>query len=321
VNARAPRLRDGIVTALITPFDEDDEVDWGALDALVDFQVGAGADGLFLLGTSGEGLLMAPAERLKVVERVLQRLDGQLPVVVHCGAADTRSAAELVRDAASAGAPAVAAIPPLFFPYGDSGVYEHFQRLADTAPDLDHYLYENPARTGYAMSTNLVHRLFAEVEPIRGVKDTGDSVGRISTYLAANADIQVFTGNNTIVLGALATGAMGAVSTTANVVPELFARLLSAFRCGDLDTARQLQLTATRLQRALDGLPYIAAAKYLLELRGLSGGQPRRLLPALSDRQRTTLETRIREDSTLPTWITAQYVGPDEMADTRMRNP
>lgn len=303
MNESAPRLTGGIVSALLTPFGRDGSVDGAALDALVDFQVERGVDGLFALGTSGEGLLLSPTERGELVERVLARVDGRVPVAIHCGAADTATAVELVSAAAAAGARTVAAIPPLFFDYTDRGVYEHYVRLAEAAPGVDHYLYDNPARVGYGIGTDLVCKLVAEVECIRGVKDTGDSLGRITTYLATSNGIRVFTGNNVIILGALVMGAAGAVSTTANAVPELFGALYAAYRDGDLGKARELQLTAARLQHLLVGLPYVAAAKHLLAVRGLPGGRTRSPLPELTVQQRTALDQRLRGDLMLTPWL------------------
>lgn len=297
-------LGGGIVTALVTPLDARGDVDTTALDALVDFQVDRGADGLFVLGTSGEGLLLSPAERGKVTEQVLARAGDRIAVAVHCGAADTDTAAQLVSAAADAGARTVAAIPPLFFNYTERAVHDHFARLADAAPGIDHYLYDNPARVGYSIGTDLARRLTDEVSCIRGVKDTGDSLGRITTYLATSEQMRVFTGNNVIVLGALVMGAAGAVSTTANAVPELFAELYATYQRGNLDKARDLQLTAARLQQALAGLPYIAAAKHLLAVRKLPGGHTHPPLPDLTAEQRTTLDQRLASDPTLHPWLT-----------------
>lgn len=303
MNGDALPLGGGIVSALVTPFDAGGHVDTGALDALVDFQVECGVNGLFILGTSGEGLLLSPTERGRVVEQVLARAGDRVAVAVHCGAADTATAAELVSAAASAGARTVAAIPPLFFAYSDRGIREHFERLAAAAPGIDHYLYDNPARVGYSIGTDLARGLVDDVPCIRGVKDTGDSLGRITTYLATRSEMRVFTGNNVIVLGALVMGAVGAVSTTANAVPDLFAGLYAAFRAGDLAKARDLQLVAARLQEALAGLPYIAAAKHLLAIRKLPGGHTHPPLPELTDDQRATLDQRVSADPTLTTWL------------------
>ncbi|MGH3098280.1 MAG: dihydrodipicolinate synthase family protein [Streptosporangiales bacterium] len=303
MNGDALPLGGGIVSALVTPFDAGGQVDTGALDALIDFQVERSVDGLFVLGTSGEGLLLSPAERGKVVEQVLARAGDRIPVAVHCGAADTATATELVSDAAGAGARTVAAIPPLFFAYNDQGIRDHFERLAEAAPGIDHYLYDNPARVGYSIGADLARRLVDEVPCIRGVKDTGDSLGRITTYLATRSEMRVFTGNNVIVLGALVMGAVGAVSTTANAVPELFAGLYAAFQSGDLAKARDLQLVAARLQEALAGLPYIAAAKHLLAMRKLPGGHTHAPLPELADDQRTALDGRVTGDPTLASWL------------------
>ncbi|MPZ62968.1 MAG: hypothetical protein GEU93_17110 [Propionibacteriales bacterium] len=300
----APPLTEGIITALVTPLDRAGEVDTPALDALVDFQVERGVHGLFVLGTSGEGLLLSTTQRGKLVEHVLARVAGKLPVAVHCGAADTTTAASLVSVAASAGARTVAAIPPLFFNYTETGIYEHYRQLSDAAPELDHYLYDNPDRVGYSLGLDVTRRLIAEVPCIRGIKDTGDSLGRITTYFALTDKIQVFTGNNVIILGALVMGAAGAVSTMANVVPDLFTAIYAAYGKGELGEARDLQLTAARLQSTLVGLPYVAAAKYLLTLRGLPGGHTRSPLPELSSEQQSTLEQRVHRDPALARWLT-----------------
>lgn len=303
MNQPAPALSGGIVSALITPFDAAGRLDFDALNVLVDFQIQRDIDGLFILGTSGEGLLLSAAEHREVTERVLARVGGRVPVVVHCGAVDTNTAASLVARAAGAGARTVAAIPPLFFEYTEQGIRDHYCRLAEAAPDIDHYLYDNPGRVGYGIGIDLVARLVAEVECVRGVKDTGDSLGRITTYLATSREIRVFTGNNVLVVGSLVMGAAGAVSTTANVVPELFTKIVSAYRAGNLDEARELQLTAARLQQALVGLPYIAAVKHLLKLRRLPGGRTRAPLPTLTESQRTTLDQRLSGDSTFTAWM------------------
>ena len=304
MSARRGREITGVICALVTPFRADGEVDLDAICQLIDFHCTHGTDGLFLLGTSGEGLLLAPEERMAVTERVLKFAAGRLPMVVHCGATDTRSAARLAEHAERHQADAIAATGPLFFAYQESEIAEHFRRIADAAPATDLFIYENPARVGYSLSTALINQLVSGAASIVGVKDTGASVARLSSYQDAEQDMVVFTGDNTMLLAALVTGAAGLVSTTSNVAPELFAGIVSAFAAGNLAAARERQLVATRLQAAVAGLPYVAAVECLMRLRGLPTGAGRREpMRHLSANQEATLRVRVEDDPGLSDWL------------------
>ncbi|HZD73080.1 MAG TPA: dihydrodipicolinate synthase family protein [Actinomycetota bacterium] len=296
----------GIVCALATPFRGDGAVDEPALRELVDFQAERGVDALFVLGTTGEGVLLDAGERRRATEVAAEHLRGRLPLVVHCGAADTLTAAALARHAGEAGAVASAAVVPYFFRHGDAELYRHFAALAEAAPGLGHYVYENPERVGYAAGVGLVARLVDRVPGILGVKDTGDSVGKLGRYLASpGTPIQVYTGSNLTVLPALVMGARGAVSALANAAPELLAAINRAWRDGDLERARRLQLVLTRLQDCLAGLPYIAAIKYLVGRRGLPAGHSRPPLSTLDAEQAATLDRRLAVHEDLGPWLGA----------------
>jgi 4-hydroxy-tetrahydrodipicolinate synthase len=296
----------GIVCALVTPFRKDGAVDEPALRELIDFQVERGADGLFVLGTTGEGVLLEAAERRRATEVAAGHLRGRLPLVVHCGAADTLTAVTLARHAEEVGAAASAAVVPFFFRSTEAELYRHFTAIAEAAPRIGHYLYENPERVGYPAGVGLVARLVDEVPAILGVKDTGDSVGKLGRYLASpGTPIQVYTGSNLTVLPALVMGARGAVSALANAAPELLVEINRAWCEGDLAVARRLQLALTRLQACVDGLPYIAAIKHLVERRGLPARQSRPPQALLDTEQRATLDQRLAADEELVAWLGA----------------
>jgi dihydrodipicolinate synthase/N-acetylneuraminate lyase len=312
VSSRSPD--GGVLCALVTPFGTDGAVDERALGALIEFQIERGSQGLFVLGTLGEGLLCTPEERMRVAELCRERVAGRVPLVLHCGAADTGTAARLVEHAAGAGVGAVAAIPPLFFPYDERALYDHFARLVDAGggSGLEHYVYDNPERVGFALGVPLVTRLVDELEPIVGVKDTGDSLGKMTQYLAHGANAgaragatppRVFTGNNLLILPALVMGAQGGVSALANAAPELFRALHDRFARGQLDDARRLQLLIARLHATLAGVPYIAGVKHLVTLRGLPGGRSRAPLPELTSEQAQAVERRLAAEDDLREWL------------------
>lgn len=300
-DGRAPP---GILCALITPLREDQSPDEAALGPLIDFQIEGGIHGLFVLGTTGEGVLLDPGERRRVAEAAVERVGGRVPVVIHCGAPDTKTAADLARHAEAAGAQAVAVVAPYYFRYGDEALFRHFAAVAEAAPGVDHYVYQNPETVGYSLDVDLILRLVDEVANVRGVKDTGDSIGRITAYLAHRGTRpDVYAGNNAIILPALFVGARGAVSALANIVPELVVGIYEAWREGRVDDARELQFTLARLQQALRGFPSVAAVKHLVAGRGLPAGSARAPQHLLTPDQAAALHERLAGHEDLKPWL------------------
>lgn len=296
-------LAGGVICALTTPFGADDQPDIGALDALIERQVAAGIHGLFVAGTSGEGPLMIRKERRLVTEAVVEKVGGRVPVVVHCGTADTRTSEHLARHAEAVGADAVAVVGPYFYSFGAEGLFEHFAAVAAAAPSIPHYIYENPERVGYSLGLDLVRRLVTEIDNIVGIKDTGDSVGRLIGYLSLiDSPPDVFTGNNTIVFPALSIGAKGAVSALANIAPRLFVTLYEEYRLGRVKEALELQRAAARLQGCLAGFPYVPAIKSVLQRSGVEAGGSRRPHLSLPDDAARELEARVTA-SGLREWL------------------
>lgn len=299
-----PRVPPGILCSLITPLSEDEGPDGPALARLVDAQVASGVHGLFVLGTAGEGMLLSPEERKRVLELVVEAAGGRIPVVVHCGAPDTRTARDLAAHAAALGVAGIATIAPYYFRYEPAHLFEHFRAVAEAAPEVDHYVYDNPERVGYSVGVEVVTRLVREVANVRGVKDTGDSIGRITTYVAGpGARPEVYVGNNLIILPGLVIGARGAVSALANAVPELVVRVFDLWRGGHLDEARQAQLLLARLQSLLAGMPLVASVKHLVALRGLPAGRPRAPQSPLDPEGAARLEERLAADEELRSWL------------------
>ena len=297
-------LTEGIVCALTTPFGRDETPDSGALQALIDRQVDSGIHGVFVAGTSGEGPLLNRGERRRLAEAAVGAVDGRIPLIIHCGAADTRTSEHLAEHAAAVGADAVAIVAPYFFGWGPSALYQHFRAVAEAAAPIPAYIYENPERVGYSIGPELVGRLFREVSNIVGVKDTGDSIARLTLYLSLfHPAPHVYTGNNSLVYPAMKVGARGGVSALANITPKLFVAIYEAAVSGDDGTARGLQETAARFQAGLRGLPYIPAIKHLLGKIGMEQGHHRRPHAPLTDEQVRTLEKSLSDCEGLEEWL------------------
>jgi dihydrodipicolinate synthase/N-acetylneuraminate lyase len=297
-------LTGGVVCALVTPLGRDEKPDAEAMRVAVDHQISAGVHGLFVAGTSGEGPLMSTKERRVVAETVVEKVAGRVPVVIHCGAADTATSQELARHAQWIGADAVAAVAPFFYQSGNQAALDHYTAIAEAAPDIPNYVYENPERVGYSLGPELVGRLCNEVPNIVGVKDTGDSIGRLMMYRSLfDPAPEVYTGNNSLLFAALAIGAQGAVSALANVVPRLFVAIYEAFRGEQRTEALEMQKVAVRFQACFSGMPYVPAIKHLAERAGFGSATSRRPHAALRKDQALALEERVDQCKGLHEWL------------------
>jgi dihydrodipicolinate synthase/N-acetylneuraminate lyase len=306
VSGSGKGLKGGIVCSLVTPLARDGQPDLDALSTLIEFQIDSGIHGLFLLGTAGEGILLSERERMEVAEHGLGTVAGRVPVAIHCGSPDTATATRLTEHAAAQGADAVAVVAPYYFAYGGDAVMGHFDAIASASPELDLYVYENPERVGYSIPVDVICAMARDIPNVKGVKDTGDTIGRVTRYLASGVPMDVYTGNNLIVYPALMVGAAGSVSALASVVPELFVSIYEAYAGGDLEEARERQMTAARFQSCLDGLPYIGAIKVLLSMRGLPGGHTRAPLPE-GEPVAGELEARIAAHDDVAPWVAPQW--------------
>lgn len=268
-------LPNGILCAAPTPFDARGDVDEVALAELAGFYPSAGVQGLFALGTASEAMLMDPAERRRVAELLVGTAGEGTSILLHCGTTATRSTIDLARHGAELGVTGVAAIAPYYYRHDVASVEAHFETVAAAVPSLPLYIYDNPGTVGYAVGTGTVGRLIESVPNVVGVKDTGDSLGRVTRYLSMPAPPAVYTGNNELIFPSLMVGARGAVSALAGALPELVAAIHSRWASGELEEARRLQLLVARVMAALQDLPYLGAIKWLARERGIPAGQTR----------------------------------------------
>jgi dihydrodipicolinate synthase/N-acetylneuraminate lyase len=274
------------------------------LGEVIEFLVGAGVHGLFVLGTTGEGPMLDVAERREVAEHVVDGVGGRTSVVVHCGAPDTKTTSNLARHAEQLGANGVAAVIPYYFHHQGPDLDRHFRAVAEAAPTIPHYVYENPDRVGYSAGVGVVARLVNEVPNIVGVKDTGDTIGKITDYLSRpGRPIEVYVGNNSTIFPALVLGARGAVSAMANAVPELVVAVYERWRQGRADEARALQFTLARLTGVLAGVPFVGGVKHLMTRRGLPAGLCRAPQSLLTAEESALVDRRLAALEDVASWI------------------
>ena len=250
----------GALAAAVTPLtDGGYALDEDGFDPLVAFLAAGGLDGLLALGTTGEGILLRPAERRRAAELfVAARPDG-FAVAVHCGAQTTRETAELAAHATDLVADAVAVIGPPYFELDHRALLDHFATAAQACEPLSFYVYEFAARSGYAVPLEVLAQLRELAPNLAGLKVSDRPWESFAPYLLEGLD--VFVGPEALIPQGLAAGAAGAVSGLATVFPGAVARAV-----------HERVTDATELARLREGLqrfPFHAAAKHALGRQGL----------------------------------------------------
>jgi len=285
----------GMMSALLTPFDRDGNVNFTVLSDLVEWQLARGLAGFYILGSSGEGLLMSEAERRSVAEAVLRQVKGRVPVVVHVGALTTRAACALASHAAEIGADATSSIPPFYYNVGPEGVKQYYIQVA-AASGLPFYIYNIPGTTGVNVAVDVVRELLAAVPNLRGMKYTAYDLYAMRKIVELDEGrFNVLSGADEMMLAAQAMGADGAIGTSENFLPRVFVDAYTAFRAGDIPAAQAQQAKINWAVNAFLSFPSLAAVKEIMRLLGFDLGSPRPPLLALTDDQRGRLREMLEE--------------------------
>ncbi len=255
-----PERISGTLAAAVTPLrDGGERLDEDALGSLLEFYGASGLDGLLVLGTTGEGILLGHAERCRVAELVVAGA-GALRVIVHCGAQSTAETSALAAHAAEAGADAVAVIAPPYFALDTGELLEHFAAAAAACAPLPFYLYEYADRSGYTVPVVVIERLRDRASNLAGMKVSDAPFERAQPYLATGLD--VFIGAEGVIRQGLRNGAVGAVSGVAAAFPEAVSALVR-------DPTDERAALVESLRVVLSEQPFQASVKAALGFRGL----------------------------------------------------
>ncbi|MCA9267798.1 MAG: dihydrodipicolinate synthase family protein [Planctomycetales bacterium] len=251
-NSPAPWL-EGVIVPLVTPLVDDAALDDVAMARLVDHVIAGGVDALFVLGTTGEGPSLPHATRAEALGVVCDAAARRVPVLACISDTSLAGAVDLAMLAQDAGADAVVAAPPYYFPPTQAELALYFEQLAEEV-GMPMLLYNMPGLTKVALEVDTLARL-TEVENIVGVKDSSgdlDYFGRVVALRARRPDWSIFIGPEHLLPEAIAAGAQGGVHGGANIVPELFAELYRALVAGDQRRAADAQLRVAALQAIYD---------------------------------------------------------------------
>ena len=284
-----PFIQGGVIPALLTPFTKGGKsVDFEKAAGLAGFLADKGVNGLFVAGTTGEGMLMTLDELKRLLETVIKAVGTRVDVIAHTGCMDTASTIELTCHAAQAGAKAAGVVAPWFFGYDNLALEMHYRAVAGAVKGFPIMFYNLPACARNALSAAFMVDLAGKVENIQGVKDSsGDFVHMGEILSHAPKGFVVINGVDNYSYQALVTGAHGCVASAANVVPELFLAIIKSVKKGDLAGAWKHQQKLSAAAKLLRYGAMVAYYKEGVRLRGFDAGyvrMPQRELSAKEKR-------------------------------------
>lgn len=277
-----------IWSALITPTNPDESVNYGALERIVDLQIQDGAEGFYCCGSSGEGLLLTLDERKQVLEHVLKAADGRVPVISHVGTIRTKDVIDLADHAMSAGAMAVSMIPPYYYKFSMDEIMGYYESVIEALPNLPAIVYNIPQFTGVEFNKDNAGRLLAN-ENIVGIKHTSTNLYSLERMGQAFPGRALINGFDEQLLGALAMGSCATIGTTVNLFAPLFHKVREAFDRGDMDEAYRWQHAINLRVEATVKVGIFNAMKYGWTLRGVDCGFCRSPFKPLDDQAKKAM--------------------------------
>lgn len=281
----------GMLVPNITPFTSNGDLDEETLRTCVRFWIDGKVSGIVPCGSNGEAPYLTREERRKVIEIVIDEVNGKIPVIAGTGSMSTKETILYTKDAKDLGADAALVVSPFYFKLSNREIYEHYRTLLEVV-DLPIVLYSVPKFTGFSLEPTVISQLSSEYENVVGVKDSGGNIGAITEILRLVGDkISVLAGTADVALPTLMLGGRGAVVAVANVFPRMCSDLYEAFRRGDYEKANSLQRCISYLNEVLvKKHNQLSAIKEALKMVGLPVGYPRRPSLPLNDEEKREIE-------------------------------
>lgn len=227
----------GVYTALVTPF-TNDQVDYAALEKLVEMQIAGNVAGIVPVGTTGESPTLTTCEHLKVIEFVIAKANKRCQIIAGTGANSTREAVELTVEAKKMGADATLQVTPYYNKPTQEGIYRHFMTVAEQA-QLPIMLYNVPGRSGVAIAEENVAKMRNNNPMIQSIKEAAGSVERVSKILDL-CDIAVLSGDDALTLPMMSVGGKGIVSVASNLIPAEMSKMVNLYFAGDVNAAMEM---------------------------------------------------------------------------------
>jgi 4-hydroxy-tetrahydrodipicolinate synthase len=276
-----------VLTAMVTPFDQNGEVDFNATRILVDYLIENGTDGIVVAGTTGESPTLTTEEKVALFKLVVDAVNGRVPVIAGTGSNNTRASISLTKLAEETGVDGIMLVAPYYNKPSQEGMYQHFKTIAESTP-LPIMLYNIPGRSVVNLSVETIVRL-SQIQNIVALKEASGNLDAMAEIISqAPSDFTLYSGDDGLALPVLAIGGAGVVSVASHVIGNEIQEMINHFKNGNVQDAASAHRRLLPIMKALFTAPNPAPVKAALNMNGVNvGGLRLPLLPLTTEEQRT----------------------------------
>ncbi len=285
----------GAGVALVTPFHEDESVNYNALEELLEMQIAGHTDAIIVCGTTGEPSTMTEEERTSVIKFAVEKVNKRVPVIAGTGGNNTREAVEMSKVAESLGADALLVVTPYYNKATQEGLFLHYKAISD-AVHIPIIMYNVPGRTGCNLLPETAVRIAKECKNVVAIKEASANIDQIANLAKLGRGVlDIYSGNDDEVVPILSLGGIGVISVLSNIAPQETHDMVMEYLNGDRAKALDIQLKYLDVIHALFCEVNPIPVKAALNLMGKNAGVMRLPLTEMSEKNKAVLKSAMEE--------------------------
>lgn len=277
-----------ILTAMVTPFDQNGEIDFPATKNLINYLIANGTDGLVISGTTGESPTLTEEEKVELFKFAVDVVDGRVPVIAGTGSYNTKASIELTKHAENAGVDGIMLVAPYYNKPSQEGLYQHFKAIAEET-SLPIILYNVPGRSVVSLSVDTVVRL-SEIKNIVAIKEASGNLDAMAEMIEKTADdFSLYSGDDGLTIPVLSIGGAGVISVASHIIGNEMQEMIKKFQIGNIQEAARDHRRLLPVMKILFATPNPTSVKAALNLNGISVGGVRLPMIPLNEEELNTL--------------------------------
>jgi len=288
-----------LLTAMVTPFDHEDNLDLSAIETLVNYLIENGTDGLVIGGTTGESPTLTTDEKLKLFQHVVEIVDRRIPVIAGTGSNHTKQSIELTKRATETGVDGIMLVTPYYNKPSQEGLFQHFKSIAE-ATHLPIMLYDVPGRSSIHLSVETTVKL-SHIDNIVSIKDASGDLNAMASIIESTPDhFTLYSGDDPFTLPVLAIGGQGVVSVASHIVGQHMQHMIQHFLKGEITEAAKIHRHLLPVMDALFAQPSPTPVKTALDMQNINvGGVRPPLIPLTSEQSQALAEIIQKQEAHL----------------------
>ena len=278
-----------VLTAMVTPFDQNGEIDFNATKTLVEHLITNGTDGLVVAGTTGESPTLTTEEKIELFKCVVEAAAGRVHVIAGTGSNNTQASMSLTKLAEETGVDGIMLVAPYYNKPSQEGLYQHFKTIAEST-SLPVMLYNIPGRSIVNISVETIVRL-SEIPNVVSIKEASGNLDAMAEIISKTpSDFTLYSGDDGLTIPVLAIGGAGVISVASHIIGNDMQEMINAFKNGDVQKAAAIHRNLLPIMRALFIAPSPSPVKAALNLNGIQVGGVRLPMVPLSNKEQSALE-------------------------------